>query len=74
MDEVTARQRELAEMWANGYTHEEVGRTFGITARTSKAAVATVRYKLGLKSRGVGNTQIDRRELKEALARTRRRR
>ena len=48
---ITARQREVIELIAAGYSNEEVGRRLGISPRTAKAHCDVLRQKLGVSRR-----------------------
>jgi DNA-binding CsgD family transcriptional regulator len=48
---ITARQREIVQLIAAGYSNEEVGERLGISARTAKAHTDILRQKLGVPRR-----------------------
>jgi ATP/maltotriose-dependent transcriptional regulator MalT len=48
---ITARQREVIELIAEGLSNEEVGHALGISARTAKAHSDVLRQKLGVNHR-----------------------
>ena len=48
---LTARQREVIQMIAQGLSNEEVGQALGISPRTVKAHSDTLRQKLGVPKR-----------------------
>ena len=48
---ITARQRQVIQLIAEGRSNEEVGRVLGISPRTAKAHCDTLRLKLGVPRR-----------------------
>jgi len=48
---ITARQREVIQLIAEGMSNEELGRRLGISARTAKAHCDVLRQKLGVARR-----------------------
>ena len=48
---ITARQRQVVELIAQGLSNEEVGQELGISARTAKAHSDALRQKLGVPRR-----------------------
>jgi DNA-binding CsgD family transcriptional regulator len=48
---VTARQKEIAQLIAAGYSNEEVAHRLGIAPRTAKAHTDSLRQKLGVPRR-----------------------
>jgi ATP/maltotriose-dependent transcriptional regulator MalT len=48
---ITARQRQVVELIAQGLSNEEVGLELGISARTAKAHSDALRQKLGVPRR-----------------------
>lgn len=48
---VTARQREIVQLIAAGYSNEEVATRLGISPRTAKAHTDVLRQKLGVPRR-----------------------
>ena len=48
---ITARQKQVIQLIAEGRSNEEVGRTLGISPRTAKAHCDTLRLKLGVPRR-----------------------
>ncbi len=48
---ITARQLEVIELIAAGYSNEEVGERLGISSRTAKAHCDVLRQKLGVARR-----------------------
>ncbi|MGH3048561.1 MAG: response regulator transcription factor [Gaiellaceae bacterium] len=48
---ITARQRQVVELIAQGLSNEEVGLELGISARTAKAHCDALRQKLGVPRR-----------------------
>lgn len=48
---VTARQREIVQLIAAGYSNEEVAGRLGIAPRTAKAHTDSLRQKLGVPRR-----------------------
>ena len=49
--EITARQRQVVELIAQGLSNEEVGQVLGISTRTAKAHCDALRQKLGVPRR-----------------------
>jgi ATP/maltotriose-dependent transcriptional regulator MalT len=49
--DITARQREVVELIAQGLSNEEVGQVLGISTRTAKAHCDALRQKLGVPRR-----------------------
>ena len=48
---ITARQRQVVELIAEGLSNEEVGAALGISSRTAKAHCDVLRQKLGVRRR-----------------------
>jgi ATP/maltotriose-dependent transcriptional regulator MalT len=48
---ITARQRQVVELIAAGYSNEEIGDQLGISPRTVKAHCDVLRQKLGVSRR-----------------------
>jgi ATP/maltotriose-dependent transcriptional regulator MalT len=48
---ITARQRQVVELIAAGFSNEEVGERLGISPRTAKAHCDVLRQKLGVPRR-----------------------
>lgn len=48
---ITARQRQVVELIAQGLSNDEVGHELGISARTAKAHCDALRRKLGVPRR-----------------------
>ena len=48
---LTARQREVAALIADGCTNREIGERLGITERSAEAHVERIRYRMGFRSR-----------------------
>jgi ATP/maltotriose-dependent transcriptional regulator MalT len=48
---ITARQREVVELIAEGCSNEEIGERLGISPRTAKAHSDILRQKLGARTR-----------------------
>ncbi|HEY4347975.1 MAG TPA: helix-turn-helix transcriptional regulator [Gaiellaceae bacterium] len=50
-ESITARQRQVIQLIAEGRSNDEVGRQLGISPRTAKAHCDTLRLKLGVARR-----------------------
>ena len=49
--QITAREREILELAAEGFTTQQIGRRLGISPRTVEAHIAKLYRKLGVKTR-----------------------
>jgi DNA-binding CsgD family transcriptional regulator len=50
-DSITARQREVIQLIAEGLSNDELGQALGISPRTAKAHCDVLRQKLGVNRR-----------------------
>jgi len=63
--QLTVKQRQAARLWAEGYTHREIAKQFGVSKYTITDRLTAAQRKLGLEPSGA--TQRDRRRLRAAL-------